>query len=83
MKPSNFDCQKVILRRNDFPYSWDDGMEHYLLWSNQEVPDNEIGGYIQKLMPQPTKAVWFVNPAELKSIPEIWHAHVIVKTSDD
>lgn len=70
------------MRRNDFPYNWEDGIEHYLLWSNEEVPDNEIEGYIQDLMPHCSDYLWFVNPAELKSIPEIWHAHVIVNRSD-
>lgn len=68
----------VVFRKNDFPYNLDNGVEHFLLWSNQDLSPDEIDVYIQENTHGALDTLYFINPAELKSIPELWHAHVMV-----
>jgi hypothetical protein len=68
----------VLFRKNDFPYNLDPGVEHCLLWSNQDLSPDEVEMYIQENTQGALDTLWFINPTELKSIPELWHAHVMV-----
>jgi hypothetical protein len=63
--------------RNDFPYDVD-GTRHYLIWSTTPL-DNEQIDDIAKRHVKGREFIRFVNPMNLRSIRDLWHAHVIVK----
>ena len=82
VKSLDFESARVVVfRKNDFPYNLEEGVEHFLLWSNQDLSPDEIDTYIQEhtVSLDPLDTLWFVNPTELKSIPDLWHAHVMVR----
>ncbi len=68
--------------KNDFPYNLKPGIEHYLLWSDRVMLDEEVEAYLRSdpVARQSESWLTFVNPAELQSIPEILHVHVLLKT---
>ena len=72
---SQLKYQQCVLLQNDYPYHVNG--KHYVLWCNKRVNVDEVlknhfnDTYIIK---------WFENPRNLKSIPEIQHYHVFVKT---
>lgn len=79
VKPSDFEAGRVIVfRENDFPYNLDEGIKHYLLWSNQDLSPLDIEECIKEHTAGAIETLWFINPVQLKSIPELWHAHVMV-----
>jgi len=87
------------LMKNDFPYYFEPDIEHWILWkwkvggggggggdgdvviSNTELEDakqklrQDLGNVIDHLH--------WVNPPELKSIPEIDHVHILVRRRRD
>ncbi len=67
--------------KNDFPYNLQPGVEHYLLWSDRVMLDEEVEGYLRSdpVARQSSSWLTFVNPTELQSIPEIHHVHVLLK----
>ena len=69
--------------KNDFPYNLDPGIEHYLLWSDRVMLDEEVEAYLRSdpVARQSSSCLTFVNPAELQSIPEVHHVHVLLKMS--
>lgn len=80
------DC--VVWRINDFPYHFDWGMDHYVLWSTRELQDDDIHRYVRLNLSRtnlqgefPFEYQFFQNPPELRSVPDIWHVHVIVKSN--
>jgi hypothetical protein len=83
-----------VFTPNDFPYFFEPGAWHELLWSPfGPLTDAEIEAAIaRRLRDEEEKeeegeegggngatvdAVHWVNPIELKSVPAIWHAHVV------
>ena len=103
-KSSEF-CRAVVLqsqqpgsrpalawRRNDFPYNFEAGIEHHVLWSpSGPLPDEaireEIAAWLSGLHPAASvgcgshsyETLWWVNPPELQSIRACWHAHVLLR----
>ena len=72
--------RQVVFVKNDFPYNLAPGIEHYLLWSTHDLSDEEIEAYLEAHPVAGCEArLVFVNPQELQSIPEIRHAHVLLK----
>jgi hypothetical protein len=67
--------------QNDFPYHLQPGIEHYLLWSDRIMLDEEVEEYLRSDPVARQSSSWlaFVNPTELQSIPEIHHVHVLLK----
>lgn len=57
----------------DFPYSVESGIEHYILWSNIPLSEEDVERHVQQYLPNNTKdsLLWFVNPMELQSVPEV------------
>lgn len=57
----------------DFPYSVESGIEHYILWANVPLAEKDVERHVQKQFPNNTKEslLWFVNPMELQSVPEV------------
>lgn len=74
--------QSIRLARNDHPYFFEDGMEHWVLWKLGflAVREDEIVTATQQLQKESDvqRWTWFQNPPALMSIPEIQHAHIIV-----
>ena len=75
LKPSDW-----VIKLNDFPYDTEKDIIHYVLWlpsidytekSIQKIIDSEFSDY--------KNVVWFTNVPKLRSIKNIYHAHVFVK----
>ncbi|KAJ2787609.1 hypothetical protein GGI15_000571 [Coemansia interrupta] len=70
-------------RRNDFPYSIGDGVEHWVLWCRKRLqpgfvaPDEAVRAIEERFG---TEVEWryFVNPVAKQSVPQLSHAHVFV-----
>mmetsp|Transcript_25439 Transcript_25439/g.42883 ORF Transcript_25439/g.42883 Transcript_25439/m.42883 type:complete len:162 (+) Transcript_25439:47-532(+) len=75
--------QNIRLARNDHPYFFEDGVEHWVLWKmgSQAVSEDEIMTAVKQLQECGGVQRWtcFQNPPALMSIPEIQHAHIIVR----
>uniref|UniRef100_A0A6V2MH38 Uncharacterized protein n=1 Tax=Ditylum brightwellii TaxID=49249 RepID=A0A6V2MH38_9STRA len=71
---------QTSLCRNDFPYNFEDNIEHWCLWKlcGSVTPD-EIDDAKQKLknMGNVSKTLHWVNPPHLQSLPGINHAHIL------
>jgi len=87
-----------VFTPNDFPYFFEQGVKHELLWSASgplpdDVVERAVAGRVRELYggggegarssssssSVDGEAVWWVNPIELKSVPAIWHAHVVLR----
>eukprot|EP00923_Selenidium_pygospionis_P058464 GHVN01102611.1.p1 GENE.GHVN01102611.1~~GHVN01102611.1.p1 ORF type:complete len:227 (+),score=53.77 GHVN01102611.1:255-935(+) len=81
------DRGEVMLRLslNDFPYYLSPGMEHWCLWklNGGELTPIEINKAKQELkrmkseLGELVSTLDFINPIELKTVPEIEHAHIM------
>ncbi|EIE19021.1 hypothetical protein COCSUDRAFT_44811 [Coccomyxa subellipsoidea C-169] len=72
----------IVWRPNDFPYNFEEGMEHHNIWSTVPLSEEEV----LKIVDQHRRGyefVWFTNPLPLASIPSVWHAHVISRPGTD
>lgn len=83
IEPSQRNTQ-LSLHKNDFPYHFEPGMEHYVLWKlGQPLEEEEIKAARDQLLADEgggaEEALYYVNPPHLKSILDIDHAHIIVK----
>ena len=63
--------------KNDYPYDIED-TKHYLIWSMTPLENDLIRDFADKYTGG-REYLTFVNPINKKSIPDIWHAHVLVK----
>ena len=70
-----------IFVQNDFPYNLASGIEHYLLWSDRAMSNDEVEAYLHTHPIARQSSAWltFVNPLQLQSIPDIHHVHVLLK----
>jgi hypothetical protein len=64
---------------NDFPYHLAAGVRHYNLWCNRPLPAERVEEEIERNLGVGMERVWFINPPALKSVPAIWHAHIIAR----
>jgi len=76
---------RKALRPNEFPYYFEDGIEHWILWKLfDRVTEHDIDAAKQQLkkLKRPNgediKMLHWINPPHLKTIPEIDHAHILV-----
>ena len=74
---------RLLLAENDFPYCIEDNVVHYVLWKLKEpIVPQEILDARETLQSDKIKALeileW-VNPPNLKSIPEIDHVHFLCR----
>jgi Protein of unknown function (DUF3605) len=74
---------KKVLKPNDFPYYFADGIEHWCLWKLcEDVTDDEIEEAKKDLQAMYGDIVTYVswrNPPHLKSLPDIDHIHVVCR----
>ena len=71
--------QKILVE-NDFPYCVQDNIVHYVLWKLKEpITAPEISEAREELVSQQNarEILQWVNPPNLKSIPEIDHVHLL------
>ena len=72
----------IKLLKNDFPYNFEPNVEHFILWKIFEpLNQSDIDSAIKELTnddPQ-VPVTFYVNPAHLKSVLDIDHAHIILK----
>ncbi|KAG1676542.1 hypothetical protein FOA52_000085 [Chlamydomonas sp. UWO 241] len=70
----------IVFGENDFPYNFEPGMTHYVLWATKPLPRAELNAQIAaRLLGRETLV--FVNPPALQSIPALWHAHILARSS--
>eukprot|EP00127_Corallochytrium_limacisporum_P002542 Clim_evm99s128 gene=Clim_evmTU99s128 len=69
---------KYALLPNDFPYAVDKGIEHYVFWASQNISDFSIIDQYVKEKFNKRRYIYFENPVELKSVLDLWHAHVFI-----
>ena len=75
------DNVKIILRLNDFPYNFrHEEVMHYCLWSDRELAPPFIESYLRVSFPA-NQYVFFENPRLKRSIPDLFHVHVLVYLS--
>ena len=68
----------TVWKENDFPYNFEPGIEHHVLWSSASLTTAQLVQEIEKYRDSNVyEWVSFVNPNALKSIPTIWHAHIV------
>ena len=80
LKKILFVCdQSWDLRFNRFPYHFTDNTECYVLWSKIPLHYDSIEYIIQNYTPF-QNYVYFTNKDNNKSIPEIFHSHIFVKS---
>jgi hypothetical protein len=80
--------RRLIWRLNDFPYYYEDGIEHHLMWCTEPLEVEEIErlarerfapGGAGNATGKKRQHLIFVNPAPLQSVLAVWHAHVLVR----
>lgn len=66
------------LRPNMYPYSLEPSVKHFVLWSTKRLNPGQIENCIKKEYPN-QEYLWWENPLNLKSIPEVFHIHVLIR----
>ena len=65
-------------QQQDFPYNFEAGIEHSNVWSFSPLLPQQLEALIEERRPaKDFETAWYVNPAALASIPDVWHAHVL------
>lgn len=73
----NMKKASVKWTRNDFPYDVEN-TRHYLVWSTAPLEMQQIDEITRKRV-NGREYLRFVNPVNLRSVKDLWHAHVLVK----
>jgi tRNA U38,U39,U40 pseudouridine synthase TruA len=66
----------IAWMRNEYPYDVE-GTTHYLIWSTEPLSSDKINEIAAKHAGS-REFIQFVNPENLKSVKEVWHAHVFI-----
>lgn len=70
---------------NDFPYYFEDGVEHWCLWKlGSDVTQEDLDWAIEDLSKRGyfSEFLHWVNPVHLKSLIDIDHAHIVCLRKD-
>lgn len=72
------------LLRNDFPYNFAADVQHFILWKlHAPLSEGDISNAINQLYDADGGGVvehtFYINPAALRSVLEIDHAHIILR----
>ena len=73
---------RIIIRLNDFPYSLEQDITHYCLWSTHALNEHAIERHLRVSFPGRVfdeDLIWFMNPEHRKSIRDVWHVHVFIR----
>ncbi len=86
-------CNKTqtVTSLNDFPYYFEEGIEHWVVWklggniSANEIENGKVeilreAGYSNKDLINDTSVfLHWLNPPELKSLPDVDHVHILFR----
>ena len=74
--------REIVWMKNKYPYAWEDGVEHFLCWSTggPTLSVQECINAIQENVGPDKEVAWFTNSMENRSVPEIDHIQVIVRS---
>ena len=71
---------RLVWRRNDFPYHFEEGIDHWVLWSSSgPLLDEALRGEAAERFGTDHEFLIWVNPPELQSVRAMWHAHVLIR----
>ena len=63
---------------NDYPYALENGIFHSLIWSTHSLTREEIIEICERNKPSELfDVLFFVNREEIKSVKNVYHAHVL------
>lgn len=65
---------------NDYPYNFEEGVYHYILWKiGSDITNEDISKYETKAreIHGSVESITFLNPPHLKSIKNVDHAHIL------
>jgi hypothetical protein len=79
---SHNDISRIVVVPNEFPYALPTGSLHYVAWSLSSIPREEIISIINEKWENKDVAA-FENPPSFKTIPEIQHYHIIIRSQED
>jgi len=80
--PSPNSIKEPLLTPNDFPYYLVSDIKHWLIWADPipEEPVKVIDKIIEKEFPcDRFQRLSFVNPPRLRSVSDVFHAHVFTR----
>jgi hypothetical protein len=81
IRPTVIEAPRTVLLENDFPYHFDTGIRHFVLWKigGEEVLPSDISSAVQQLRSthRATDTAVYINPPHLKSILDLEHAHIL------
>mmetsp|Transcript_48542 Transcript_48542/g.52430 ORF Transcript_48542/g.52430 Transcript_48542/m.52430 type:complete len:127 (+) Transcript_48542:225-605(+) len=82
--PTDNSLSKIILIPNDFPYYVEENIVHYVLWkAKTPITEQEINDARNILETNTSinaiEILHWVNPLNLKSVPEIDHVHFLCR----
>ncbi len=66
------------LQINDFPYTFAENIEHAVLFSTDSMDKKNVERMIEEKYPN-KEYLWWRNPANKQSIPDVWHVQVLIK----
>jgi len=69
---------EVVLCKNDFPYHFDAGIDHWVLWSAVEPSEEEVGVLVEEKFPKAEFDVLIMNNPN-KTIKTIFHLHIYAR----
>ena len=84
---------RTVLSLNDFPYYFDEGIEHWVVWklgggiSVIEIDNGkmqiltEAGCSNMELINDSSVFLHWLNPPELKSLPDVDHCHILFRST--
>jgi hypothetical protein len=72
--------KRSAIAHNDYPYHLKKGFAHFILWSVVPLSPATIERRIRDHFRIPReKYIWFINTPHKKSVPTLWHCHIIVQ----
>jgi hypothetical protein len=70
---------KYSLQINDYPYNLENGTKHFVLWSTNLLNEETIDKILLEELHDYIDCFWFEQDPNQKSVPGVWHIHVLVK----
>ena len=69
----------ILLTMNNFPYDLEDGVQHWLVWSNRGYQLDSIRSVLRETLHENIEWQLYENAPHLKSIPEISHYQLFIR----
>jgi hypothetical protein len=78
IESNDYNCDKILLLRNKYPYNIEKGIKHYVLFSLKPLNKSEIIKILSKLLIN-YEYIFFCNDKKRQSIKNLWHCQVFIK----